>query len=365
MITELNSSKVFYYEKRLLKSGDLKTCRIMQYSIDMSDMKYFDPLHSSYNESLIDGGHDEFGQKIRQFSKTIMACKSCGTQDNGNQQRRRTFHYTKQPYQEDYPSTQHDQHEVDYLKHEMEELRRDNNRMFLETTYLRKENNLYLKRLREEHILRERLMHQLDEQRHHQQNTQNSYQDIDSLNSKTLDSDLMREQLKAYRDDFNEEKRIRERYCRRNVELEHELEEAKRTMEIQQKKLICYAQIVSHPLHKLDVPLIYPSSGVNNKSHSASSSPPYPPCPQNNNNGRMPRIARIETKKYPASSSDHIIEATLMSGDLPTRIKRASSIDSCKDGLTNPSLSSTTNTKTQNSFTWSLHSSDDAPPKYS
>lgn len=44
-------------------------------------------------------------------------------------------------------------------------------------------------------------------------------------------------QLKAYRDDFNEEKRIRERYCRRNVELENQLEEAKQIVETQQKKV--------------------------------------------------------------------------------------------------------------------------------
>ena len=40
-------------------------------------------------------------------------------------------------------------------------------------------------------------MHQLDELRLHQQNTQNSYEDIDSLNAKTLDTDLIREQVRA------------------------------------------------------------------------------------------------------------------------------------------------------------------------
>lgn len=39
---------------------------------------------------------------------------------------------------------------------EMDELRRDNNRMVLEAAYLRKENNVYVKRIKEGHILQER-----------------------------------------------------------------------------------------------------------------------------------------------------------------------------------------------------------------
>ena len=39
-------------------------------------------------------------------------------------------------------------------------------------------------------------MHQLDDLHHHQQqNTPNSYDDIDSINTKTLDTDLIREQV--------------------------------------------------------------------------------------------------------------------------------------------------------------------------
>jgi len=46
--------------------------------------------------------------------------------------------------------------QIDMLRREMNELRRDNNKAVLEAAYLKKENNLYLKRLKEEHIVRER-----------------------------------------------------------------------------------------------------------------------------------------------------------------------------------------------------------------
>ena len=98
-----------------------------------------------------------------------MACRNCcAGQDNDHMARRRRYH---DPHHHNNNNNNHQQHsynfdsfqtsggasdEIEYMRQQMGELRKDNNRMLMEATYLRKENTIYLKRLKEEHIVRER-----------------------------------------------------------------------------------------------------------------------------------------------------------------------------------------------------------------
>ena len=93
-----------------------------------------------------------------------MACKNCCAEqdnDNDNITRRRRYHdhHHQQQHQSYFDSVQSSTaaaEETEYMKCQMGELRKDNNRMVLEAAYLRKENTLYLKRLKEEYVVRER-----------------------------------------------------------------------------------------------------------------------------------------------------------------------------------------------------------------
>ena len=103
-----------------------------------------------------------------------MACKNCCTgQDNDHMARRRRYHdphhhnnnHHQQQHSYNFDSFQTSggaSDEIEYMRQQMGELRRDNNRMLMEATYLRKENTLYLKRLKEEHIVRERYENKIE-----------------------------------------------------------------------------------------------------------------------------------------------------------------------------------------------------------
>ena len=76
-------------------------------------------------------------------------------------------------------------------------------------------------------------------------NSQHFSDDAPQTLTESFNSDVIKEQLKAYREDFYEEKREREKYHTRNIELERQLEEAKKTLEMQQKKVSFFSLITT------------------------------------------------------------------------------------------------------------------------
>ena len=155
-----------------------------------------------------------------------------------------------------------------------------------------------------------------------------------------------------------------------------------------------YDQILSQPLRsRLDIPIVFPQQHHQQQQHqnhqttssisSPSSSPPpsktllssSPPLMNHyqhhnnrNNNNRSPpppssgeriHVARVEKKRYPPCSNDHIIEATLMSGHQAPKITRASNTESATidDGYIAPTTAPSYSRCSEDRLLWSMDSS--------
>lgn len=209
--------------------------------------------------------------------------------------------------------------DVEAYKKEIEKMRRQNNKLVLEAAYLKNENSTCERRLREEALLRESLQEELQRlartvESNERYSSHTKDENYNLVNSHTENIELLNEQLQIYQQDFVEERRECEKLRVHNKEIEAQLEEAKETLERQQKKLLLYSQLFSNPIRThVNLSTSTPYHPSSSKSSTAPSSPQYSPKEHKQSSHRL-------TSRH-HKSNDHIVEATISSSEERPRRK--------------------------------------------
>ncbi|XP_065656650.1 uncharacterized protein LOC101240241 isoform X5 [Hydra vulgaris] len=135
--------------------------------------------------------------------------------------------------------------EIQDCKKTIEELLRINNRLNLETAFLKNENSIRNDQLKQQQatiISLQSEIGRLTENRH---------------NNSSTDMQVLKEQLNVYHEDFNAEKRERLKLKERNIFLQTQLEEAKNILESQHKKLLLYSEIFPDSVNQKINPTVF------------------------------------------------------------------------------------------------------------
>jgi len=151
------------------------------------------------------------------------------------------------------------------------------------------------------------------------------------------------QQLNTCRDDFYDEKKEKEQYKKRNIQLEKQLEEAKQLLEKQEKKILLYASLVEDPIvSQVELPVIPRFKRPQNYLTKEKQPTQCETRNKNkNNNNKQKDKAKDTFNNIEYGSDQHIIKVSL-SSESKTDYKRENIYTLSPTRLHSPNLAKAT-----------------------